>query len=269
MVQLNNIKALLPILKKHGYNSVSLFDTAGKCIMPYNNNKKTAIKRFDELLNRWDSPAFEDGTYIIRAKLSYSKNVEPDEFVVIKGTAMSEGNEQKQIIIRDPIKSQENNNNISLSEALKLTKEHAETLARCNYLEKENENLKQQLDEQDDDADELQENKPENNLLSSIKEIITTATPYLDRLLDIQEKKIMSEKRFLPENNNKNNTAVDEFFQNYNNLSEEEKTNFVEAFKKLTELSEQKIAIINNFNTGKLKYNNLYNDFLQRLKNEN
>lgn len=152
-MQINKFSDIHKIIADGKYKYISLETKEGKTVIGFNGLQHEREARIKEIETRLKSPALADGEYRILLKNTQFKNVKPDEVTITKGNAQS--NAPAQIL------SNQSPEVLTWEEAKKMYSEIAEYKAKVELLQKELDNLKKELIEEQDYCKGLEEDLKE------------------------------------------------------------------------------------------------------------
>lgn len=178
------------------YKRIAFFDAENEKLIGYNNQRTPLEEKLTQIEKRLASPGLPDGYYYIMAK--HDTKSKGDKLHIQKGDTMSEP-------APEPARKQDEvKPAISISEIIQLHGENARLSAQIDRLTEkneelqlENEQLNEQITELEEQAEQLAENdngEKENNGHKWLEQLMEGAIPVIDRVLDVQEKKIQANK---------------------------------------------------------------------------
>jgi len=194
------LKELRDLKKSKDYNHFALYNSKGEIIINFQALKTKREERLEEILRRLENENLPNGIYIIKAKLTQSKSLTPDEFFYKKGDTEEPIQENLQ-------ECNENKKPMDQTHIIEL----AELRIECKYLKQQNEDLKKQLQEIQEDLEQLESEAEElseapaqtNQITDLLKGLGETALPVLESYFDLQSKKTEAQLEYLKSQNKK------------------------------------------------------------------
>ena len=179
------IEDLKKILDTGGYRHVSLTDSKGLTIIPFNSNAVPVDKRLMEITRRLDSFACGPGLYNVNFKNNVTKKAHVDTYSIQKDRQdLSEPTvtvvHEEKIVSPDVC---------SYDEALKMQVENERLKMENAILSKENENLSECVKEFEEEQEGLGEPEP-NNVQTWITQILEVGMPILDKHLELKQREL-------------------------------------------------------------------------------
>lgn len=180
-------------IQEQGFQHAGLFNQNNESIISYN-GKGTPLKtKIAEIEKRLKSRSLPDGIYVIQAKNSLGTREKPATFYITKGN-ISNQKDQGTVIVQVPSTLSDGERSvISYERALELQTEVASLKLQIQALEKENEDLKEQLDEYEDEG----LSDPAPTMLDSFKDLLPSIAPLVDKYFDQRDKQLMLMSRKL------------------------------------------------------------------------
>ena len=181
----------IPEIKKQAakqhYKMAALEDSSSKRLQPFNKPTTSIASQLNTIEERLNNDLFEDGFYFILMAQSISSSKNPDRYKIQKGTVKIDANPTSQIqhIVTTPVQEV-----LTYEAALSYQQTISDLRNEIAVLKLENNNLKEQIDELEQEQ-ELSENTPtESNMKVFLNEAMPSITPVLDRYFDLEEKKL-------------------------------------------------------------------------------
>jgi predicted transcriptional regulator len=188
-----SITEIIKELNNQDFKHVGLFTETSNSIIPYNNSKVPVKDRIAEIKKRLESRSLPDGTYIIMAKNSLGTKVQPSMFYILKGHIEPTKIEQIPVSVKKPDSEV---SVISYERALELQTELAELRMKNEALERERDELLEELqyidDNHLDDPGDLMSNSQK-----FLADLLPTVSPFIDKFFEQRDRQLGIEERRL------------------------------------------------------------------------
>ena len=191
-----NIYTWPEVLEAHRsnkYKKVCLYDTQGKKIIAYKNNRTDPKKKLEEIERKLKTKQLPDGYYLVHFKQSFSTAVDPEVYMIKKG------NPTEAPTLSEPTKGTPAVQILTYEQALKyetdilrLTAERDKALADYDKL----------LEEMEAEPEEVELAEPAgggavdlaNSIGTWIEKITPTLVPVIDRYMTQRDKQIENQQ---------------------------------------------------------------------------
>lgn len=237
---------LFLVLKDVGYQSVSLRGADDEIIITYNTPSTPVAKKLDEIKRRLK--VLPSGYYKLLAMQKHGARGKADTFVI------NHGNATEAAPPAAPAKLAESAPHVlSYESALKQIEELAAIRAERDALLKENEILKQEIEELESEEPETMEE--DNTISKTLENLTTAALPILDRYFETKNRSLQLEENKLMVQYNKfnqrnkptrraqqqqqinypdinNPAAIEEFMNELDTLTDEQLTGALEIIRR-------------------------------------
>ncbi len=204
----------IPEIKKQAakqhYKMAALEDSSSKRLQPFNKPTTSITTQLNNIEERLNNDLFEDGFYYILMAQSINGAKNPDRYKIQKGTVKIDANHTPHVqhIITTPAQEV-----LTYEAALGYQQTISDLRNEIAVLKLENNNLREQIDELEQES-ELSEGTPtESNIKVFLNEAMPSITPILDRYFDLEEKKLnikskQLDNRYSVRNSNNNKNIV-------------------------------------------------------------
>lgn len=210
------------------YKHISLVNAQGDTLISYNALLKDKKNKISEVESRLKSDGTQDGLYIVLAKSSARKSVQPDQYPYLKGDKTNAPQLSEPLLIK-PEPQKEVEHVLTYKGALELEKEKNRLELENSQLRESNEFLKKRIseleselmdleeEEEEEESDGLSEAaKPGGFLSQMLPGILAVANEHFSierEKLKLKEKQLLSSenKKVFPQQAQRSDNELEQF----------------------------------------------------------